>query len=1558
MLRNFNRRRLSLTCLERRLAPAVFTVANTGDTGAGSLRQAILDANGTANVGGVPDEIHFNIAGAGVHTISPPAPGLPFITDPVVIDGYTQPGAKANSNGPGLADNALLQIELDGTVAAGNASGLVLGDLADGSTIRGLVIDKGFSRGVIIQASDVHIEGCFIGVDPTGAKAQGNGLGIHFDFGLDTSNGVLGGTTPDKRNVISGNSSDILIQGSNKHFIQGNLIGTDATGLVRLSGGTAIGIQGSNNNLIGGSTPAARNVINTDDRGVFSGGSTGNMIQGNFIQVLIDGVTPGTTTGVGVSFDFTESGSLIGGLTSTPGTGLGNVIGGNVGINLAGTNNDVQGNLIGTDATGTKILGAHVDGIQLPGSSNTIGGPSANARNVIAGGSRSGIIVFEGSSSFPVTNNVIQGNFIGTDITGALNSMGNLDGVLVTNVKGTQILDNIIAGNTSRGVDFQFSGANAAAILGNSFFANGSLGIDLNGEGVTANDAGDGDTGANSLQNFPVLTSAVTSGGTSTITGTLNSIANTNFQIEFFSNATADPSGNGQGQTFLGSTTVTTDGNGDVSFSFSPANALAFGLFISSTATNLTTNETSEFSADVCSAGPFTVVNTNNSGPGSLRQAILDTNAHSNSLNTGGVPDLIDFCILGSGVHTIALASQLQALTDPVIIDGTTQPGFASTPLIVLDGVSTAAFTIGLQVKGGNSTVRGLVIDRFPSDGIRLETNGGNTVAGNYIGIDSTGTSAKGNGFVGVRVLNSDNNIIGGTTVADRNVISGNLELGIQINSSSGTVVEGNFIGTNVAGTAAVGNGGSIQVSSGTNTTIGGTTGTTPGGPCTGASNLISGNKSFLELDSGSSGTQILGNLIGTDAAGTGALANGNGGIINGGSSGNVIGGLTSSARNVIAFNDGAGVEIGTGTGNSILGNSIFGNAALGIDIEADGVTPNDAGDGDTGANDLQNFPDITSAFTTAGNTTIAGTLNSTPNTQFRLEFFANSVADPSGFGEGQLFVGFTTVTTDANGDASFNVSFANPGGPGITATATDPNGNTSEFSAIMPVPTGNTAPVISILTGPQSAIRGQSLHYDGAFIDPDADTWTGTVNFGDGTGDQTLVLNTNKSFTFDHTFTNLGKFTVLVTVTDNHSGVGTKSLEVTINNVQPVITGLSGPLSGLLGQSLHYAGDFSDSDPDTWTATVNFGEGAGDEPLGLNAKTFAFDHVFANTGNHTVSVTVNDNHGGVGTASLTVSITAVAPPTFTDLVAVGAGTNGGSVVRVYDPAGKLLSTFQPFDPSFHGEVHTATGDINGDGVDDIVAGAGPGGGPHVQAFDGKSLLAGQVVHIAGPLGSFFAYTAAFRGGVNVAVGDVNGDGHPDIVTGAGPGGGPHVIAYDALTGQRITTFYAYDPAFTGGVTVAAGDILGTGHAQIVTGAGPGGGPHVRVFDHDQVVKEFFAYTAAFHGGVNVAAGDVTGDGKADIITGAGAGGGPHIKVFDGVSLATVRSFFAYEAAFHGGVRVAMANLDADANAEIIVGAGPLGGPHVRYVDNDINNTQLNSFYSPDKDFNGGVYVG
>ncbi|MFL5342912.1 MAG: FG-GAP-like repeat-containing protein [Gemmataceae bacterium] len=268
--------------------------------------------------------------------------------------------------------------------------------------------------------------------------------------------------------------------------------------------------------------------------------------------------------------------------------------------------------------------------------------------------------------------------------------------------------------------------------------------------------------------------------------------------------------------------------------------------------------------------------------------------------------------------------------------------------------------------------------------------------------------------------------------------------------------------------------------------------------------------------------------------------------------------------------------------------------------------------------------------------------------------------------------------------------------------------------------------------------------------------------------------------------------------------------------------------------------------------------------------------------------------------------------PAGVDLLAVGADVGAAPIVHVYD-ARTQFQRFQiaAFDSSFTGGVRVAVADVNGDGIEDIVAAAGPGGGPAVKVFSGVD---GSLLQ------SFFAYNPAFTGGVFVASGDTNNDGRADIITGAGAGGGPHVKVFSGADDSVLQSFFAFSPGFAGGVHVACGDVNGDGRADIISGAGVGGGPHVTVVSGatGKQLFSFFAYDQSFAGGVSVAAGDINGDGRADVITGAGPGGGPNVKVFSGLDNLTLDSFFAFSPTSTAGVRVGAGQLNLDNRSDIV----------------------------------------
>lgn len=251
-----------------------------------------------------------------------------------------------------------------------------------------------------------------------------------------------------------------------------------------------------------------------------------------------------------------------------------------------------------------------------------------------------------------------------------------------------------------------------------------------------------------------------------------------------------------------------------------------------------------------------------------------------------------------------------------------------------------------------------------------------------------------------------------------------------------------------------------------------------------------------------------------------------------------------------------------------------------------------------------------------------------------------------------------------------------------------------------------------------------------------------------------------------------------------------------------------------------------------------------------------------------------------------------------TSLIALGADAGGGPRVTWVDPnTGGVVRDFFAFDPSFTGGVRVAVADFNADGSGDVVATPGPGGGPLLRVLDGKT---------GGEIKGLTAFEEAFRGGLNVAVGDVTGDRAPDIVVAADAGGGPRVQIIDGKTFGVVNDFFAFDSTFRGGARVTLGDTTGDGKAEVIAAAGPGGGPAVRVIDAATAkpIAAFFSFEPTFRGGSYVASADLDGDRKAEIVVGAGKGGGPVVRVLDGQTGALESAFLAFDPFYTGGVRV------------------------------------------------------
>ncbi len=1324
------------------------------------------NADGSASLGnvrGISDLSSGNTIG-GVTSIAGTGAGN-------VISGNSGPGIYVWGGSNNSVLGNLIGTDATGTFAIANGTGIQLDVTADNSVIGGTnagdrnVISGNSGTGIQLQSNNNFVQGNFVGTDFTGSYGLGNGTGIV----VSSSGNTIGGatTTPGTGagNVISGNWGWGVSLSGAANFVQGNLIGANASGTVSIgNGGNDIEIGGNAiGNMIGGSDPSDRNIL--VGAGYFFGaavefdgtGPVNNVVANNYIGTDITGTVALGNIAAGVQLYLVPDRNFIG----LPGAG--NLISGNgyVGINIAGSMNTVvQGNRIGTNASGTAALSNGSNGILFNSgaSNNTIGGTAAGAGNIISGNRGNGIEVDGGS------NNFFEGNYVGTDVMGAIAVPNTGDGIVIQ--QGSSY--NTIGGDTAgSGNLISGNGATGSGVSGLALADDGTSFNVIAGNLIGTNAAGDAAV-PNAWMGIVVAGGASnnTIGGTSA--GARNIISgNAADGIEFFRNSGLANvlEGNFIGTNLTGTLAVGNSGNGvqvdngSVGATIGGTDAGAGNLISGNVGLGVALYagaslvEGNRIGTDVTGTSAV--------GNGSGVQVA----SNSDGTIIGGTAVGAGNLISGNLTDGIGLNSGAALIEGNFIGTDVTGTHILGNGAIGVQIVSGSSYTIGGTAAGAGNLISG-----NGATGIEIDAAGTVSIQGNFIGTDITGLLPLGNSGSGILTYSSTAITIGGTTVSARNIISGNLANGVVLFSAS-NLVEGNFIGTDASGTVPLGNhNNGVQVFYSSGNTIGGTS--------TGASNLISGNLQNGIGFIGASDTLVEGNLIGTDVSGTLPLGNANNGIqIDGWS--NTIGGTTTGAGNVISANGGSGVSLNaagdwenvvqgnyigadvagtlslgnggdgvsvlagmltqigdsisgagnlisgnsgdgvridgaTSWGTTIRGNSIHDNQALGIDLSGDGVTANDTGDADSGPNGLLNFPVLTTALPGA-TTTVSGTFNSMPVSTFTLDFYASATADPSGFGQGQIYLGSTTVTTDDSGNATFIVTglAMTSGGQVISATATDAFGDTSEFSADV-IATALTANA----GGPYTSVEGGPLTLSGSLTsNPEGGplTYTWSINGHDNaaTGvSPSLTWLQLQALGIDD---GPGTFAVVLTVTDAHGGSATSATTLSLTNTAPTAS-VNGPAVGVPGQPLSFtlgAADPSTADQTAgFSFSINWGDGHTESVSGLSGVTNG--HAYAATGSYLISVTATDQNGGVSTA-VTQTVTIAKVEVEGTTLAVGGTTGDDSFVLTPVTTstikvvlnGTNLGTFSNTSLQLYGDGGTDTVSISGTSGDDVFSLAG-----------------------------------------------------------------------------------------------------------------------------------------------------------------------------------------------------------------------------------------------------------
>lgn len=692
-----------MLAVARDAGAAKWTVLNTAASGAGSLEAAVDSAN--AGLAGVPDTIAFAIPGAGPHIITRSS-SLSINAPAVLIDGYTQPGSSVNTLPTG--DNAVLKIVLTSSILGPDAFQV----FGDSCRIRGLVIGGNWGNGIVVLGGSNHvIEGNFIGVDAAGTSVLSNSTAINMSAAFNR----IGGTTPSARNVIAGSTNfGILVSAPGASgSILGNYIGTNKNGTSALGNNIGVYLGTPPGCNVGGSAAGSGNLISGNQYGIYLGpGTSGNTVQGNLIGTTASGMSPLGNSGNAVYIADCPN-NQIGGSTAAER----NVISASVGSNIYayGDNafhNVIQGNYIGTDQTGLAVFSNGVGIVFYGADSNQIGGAVPGQRNVIAGHAATAIHL-EDTADF----NTISGNYIGVGsdgVTALSNGLGiDVQGGRNNLIGGPGANQGNIIAHSAGGGDvgvrvINFSTGNR--IRRNSIYSNASLGIDLVGDGVTANDPLDVDGGPNALQNFPALTSVANTDTGVVVNGSLSTLSGpASYLIDVYQSASCDATSNGEGEEWLDSfTVVAAPVTGFVAFSHNLGLGADGGKVLTATATS-PSGSTSEFS--ICTIVPPAAVED------TLRMFLFSpvsmvvTDPVGDSIGVDSASHVIFNTILNSSTYDTLTDVNSPGLTGPdgskddIVTIAHPYAGQYQIRMFVSDTTGSTSFTMSIRIDGNQMLV-------------------------------------------------------------------------------------------------------------------------------------------------------------------------------------------------------------------------------------------------------------------------------------------------------------------------------------------------------------------------------------------------------------------------------------------------------------------------------------------------------------------------------------------------------------------------------------------------------------------------------------------------------------------------------------------------------------------------------------------------------------------------------------------------------------------------------------------------------------------------------------